>query len=41
MERAGSDSRLFGALPDRVGLSPSTVYLDEDVLFLRYRISRP
>lgn len=33
-------TRLLGALPSRVELSPSAIYLDEDVLFLRYRISR-
>ena len=35
-----SHTRLLGALPGRIGLSPSAIYVDDGVLFLRYRISR-
>lgn len=32
---------LLGDLPGRIGLSPSAIYLDDDVVFLRYRVGSP
>jgi riboflavin biosynthesis pyrimidine reductase len=36
----GHHTRLLGELPGRAEVRPTAVYLDEDVLFLRYALSR-